>query len=197
MAPMSTSKVVGIAPSLARADDDLVGRFRQGDLGAFEEIYRRHAGRLYSLACRMTGNPSDGEDLLQDIFVQVHRKLTTFKGESALATWLYRLAMNVCLDHLRSRGVRMDQVSDSIDADGDPTPPADRGMEAALVVNRIDLERAIARLPEGSRAAFLLHDVEGFEHQEVAAILGIAEGTSKSQVHKARLRLRRWLHAAH
>lgn len=194
---MSTSKVVGIAPSLARADDDLVGRFRQGDLGAFEEIYRRHAGRLYSLACRMTGNPSDGEDLLQDIFVQVHRKLTTFKGESALATWLYRLAMNVCLDHLRSRGVRMDQVSDSIDADGDPTPPADRGMEAALVVNRIDLERAIARLPEGSRAAFLLHDVEGFEHQEVAAILGIAEGTSKSQVHKARLRLRRWLHAAH
>lgn len=197
MAPMSTSKVVGIAPSPARADDDLVGRFRQGDLGAFEEIYRRHAGRLYSLACRMTGNPSDGEDLLQDIFVQVHRKLTTFKGESALATWLYRLAMNVCLDHLRSRGVRMDQVSDSIDADGDPTPPADRGMEAALVVNRIDLERAIARLPEGSRAAFLLHDVEGFEHQEVAAILGIAEGTSKSQVHKARLRLRRWLHAAH
>lgn len=194
---MSTSKVVGIAPSPARADDDLVGRFRQGDLGAFEEIYRRHAGRLYSLACRMTGNPSDGEDLLQDIFVQVHRKLTTFKGESALATWLYRLAMNVCLDHLRSRGVRMDQVSDSIDADGDPTPPADRGMEAALVVNRIDLERAIARLPEGSRAAFLLHDVEGFEHQEVAAILGIAEGTSKSQVHKARLRLRRWLHAAH
>jgi RNA polymerase sigma-70 factor (ECF subfamily) len=87
----------------------------------------------------------------------------------------------------------MAQASDSIDADDGPPPPADRGTEAALAVSRIDLERAIAKLPEGSRAAFLLHDVEGFEHQEVATMLGIAEGTSKSQVHKARLRLRRLL----
>jgi RNA polymerase sigma-70 factor (ECF subfamily) len=178
------------------SDADLVGRCRQGDLGAFEELYQRHASRLYGLACRMVGNPADAEDLLQDAFLLAHRKLDTFKGESTLATWLYRLTMNVCLDHLRSRTSRMGHVTDSYDADREAPPPATSGGAAELVVNRLDLERAIGRLPDGCRAAFLLHDVEGFEHREVADILGIAEGTSKSQVHKARLRLRAHLRDA-
>jgi len=170
-------------------DLELVDRHRQGDLRAFEELYTRHAGRLYGLAWRMVGNAADAEDLLQDIFLQAHRKLDGFRGHSALATWLYRLAMNACLDHLRSKRGRMNQATDSLDADGRMTPAAPAGA-VELTVRRVDLERAIGQLPEGCRAAFLLHDVEGFEHREVADMLGIAEGTSKSQVHKARLRLR-------
>lgn len=194
---MIPSKVVAIASRPAQSpESDLVARCRNGDLGAFEELYRRHAGRLFSLACRMVGNTADAEDLLQEIFLLAHRKLDGFKGESALGTWLYRLGMNVCLDHLRSRSSRMVRATDSFDADAGPVIPATRADAAELVVDRVDLERAIGQLPEGCRAAFLLHDVEGFEHHEVATILGIAEGTSKSQVHKARLRLRGLLRAA-
>ena len=173
-----------------RADEmALVERCRQGDLGAFEEIYRAHAGRLYSLACRMLGNPADAEDLLQDIFLAAHRKLDSFRGDSALGTWLYRLATNLCLDHLRSRAGRSSQVTDSLADEPFLADAASRGL-ADRAVTRMDLERALAQLPEGCRAAFVLHDVQGLEHREVAEILGIAEGTSKSQVHKARLRLR-------
>ena len=167
----------------------LVERCRQGDLAAFETIYRAHSGRLYSVACRMLGNPADAEDLLQDIFLAAHRKLGSFRGESALGTWLYRLATNLCLDHLRSRAAKSSQLTGAID---DEPTLADAGSRrlAERTVDKMDLERALAELPEGCRAAFVLHDVEGLEHQEVADLLGIAEGTSKSQVHKARLRLR-------
>jgi RNA polymerase sigma-70 factor (ECF subfamily) len=167
----------------------LVERCRRGELGAFEELYRTHAGRLYSLAMRMTGSPSDAEDLLQDIFLAAHRKLDSFRGEAALGTWLYRLGMNLILDHLRSRAARTGQVTDGMD-DMSVLADASAHRLGSSAVARIDLERAIAQLPEGCRAAFVLHDVEGLEHQEVAEVLGIAEGTSKSQVHKARLRLR-------
>lgn len=177
-----------VAPGRA-ADRALVDRCRAGDLGAFEELYRQHSGKLFSLACRMLGNPSDAEDLLQDIFLQAHRKLDGFRGDSALATWLYRLAMNQCLDHLRSRTARTNQVTDTLDEEPGWYQPGQRGL-AEQTVSKIDIERALARLPDGCRAAFVLHDVEGLEHREVAGILGIAEGTSKSQVHKARLRLR-------
>lgn len=193
---MSASKVVAIASRpIQAAEADLVARCRRGDLGAFEELYQRHAGRLFSLACRMVGNSADAEDLLQEIFLLAHRKLDSFKGESALATWLYRLGMNVCLDYLRSKSSRVTRATESFDADDGPAMPATPAGATELVVDRMDLERAIGRLPDGCRAAFLLHDVEGFEHHEVAKILGIAEGTSKSQVHKARLRLRAWLRA--
>jgi RNA polymerase sigma-70 factor (ECF subfamily) len=180
-------------PGSSRADDmALVERCRQGDLAAFEGIYRAHSGRLYSMACRMVGNPSDAEDLLQEIFLAAHRKLDSFRGESALGTWLYRLAMNLCLDHLRSRAARAGQLTDALD---DEPAMADAGSRrlAERTVAKMDLERAMAQLPEGCRTAFVLHDVEGLEHREVAAMLGIAEGTSKSQVHKARLRLRAML----
>jgi RNA polymerase sigma-70 factor (ECF subfamily) len=167
----------------------LVERCLSGDLAAFETLYRTHAGRLYSLACRMLGNPADAEDLLQEIFLAAHRKLGGFRGESALGTWLYRLATNLCLDHLRSRAVKAGQLTDTLD---DEPRLADAGSRrlADATVTKMDLERALAQLPDGCRTAFVLHDVEGLEHREVADMLGIAEGTSKSQVHKARLRLR-------
>jgi RNA polymerase sigma-70 factor, ECF subfamily len=167
----------------------LVERCRRGELGAFEELYRAHAGRLFSLACRMLGNPADAEDLLQDIFLAAHRKLDSFRGEAALGTWLYRLATNQILDHVRSRAGRAGQVTDGLE-DATVLPDAGEHRLGDRAIGRIDLERALAQLPEGCRAAFVLHDVEGLEHREVAEVLGIAEGTSKSQVHKARLRLR-------
>ena len=176
-----------------RAEDmALVERCRKGDLAAFEELYRQHAGRLYSVACRMVGNPSDAEDLLQEIFLAAHRKLDSFRGESALGTWLYRLATNLCLDHLRSKSARSGQLTSALD---DERELADAGSRALAdqALTRMDLERALAQLPEGCRAAFVLHDIEGLEHREVAEALGIAEGPSNSQVHKARLRLRAFL----
>jgi len=191
---MATSKVSvhpsgQPAPAARAAELHLVERCRRGELGAFEELYRQHSGRLYSLAVRMLGNPSDAEDLLQEIFLSAHRKLESYRGEAALGTWLYRLAMNQILDHVRSRAARTGQMTDGLD---DATVLADMRSHrlADRSIDRLDLERAVRELPEGCRAAFVLHDVEGLEHREVSEVLGIAEGTSKSQVHKARLKLR-------
>jgi RNA polymerase sigma-70 factor (ECF subfamily) len=155
-------------------------------VAAFERLYRAHAPRLYALTKRMAGSPDEGEDLLQEIFLQAFRKLGGFNGKAALGTWLYRLALNHCLDFVRSKHARMDKVTDTLDADASVVPSARR--ETPIV--RIDLERAIDRLPAGCREAFVLHDVEGFDHKEVGEMLGIAEGTSKSQVFKARMKLR-------
>jgi RNA polymerase sigma-70 factor (ECF subfamily) len=188
---MAPSKPTGDVRS---ADLDLAGRIRTGDGVAFEELYRQHSTRLYNLAYRMAGSPVDAEDLLQDVFLLAYRKLGSFRGESTLGTWLYRLAMNHCLDVLRSRQTRMGQQTDSLDEE-DAMPVA--AAPALGAVHRIDLERAIKTLPPACRAAFLLHDVEGFGHEEVGTILGISEGTSKSQVHKARLRIRQYLTQSH
>src|SRR5262245_20643214 len=152
----------------------------------FEAIYRQHASRLYTLACRMAGSPEDGEDLLQEIFLQAHRKLGSFKGDSSLGTWLYRLALNHCLDYVRSKRAKMSKLTETLDGDTPHQPAARRDTPIA----RLDLERALDRLPDGCREAFVLHDVEGFDHKEVGRLLGIAEGTSKSQVFKARAKLR-------
>jgi RNA polymerase sigma-70 factor (ECF subfamily) len=156
------------------------------DTVALEEIYRTHSARLYNLAYRMTGNATDADDLLQDIFLQAHRKLHTFKGDSSIGTWLYRLGINLCLDFLRSKRAKMQQVTASLE-DGTPASAASLPEDP---IARLDLERAIAALPDSYRAAFVLHDIEGLEHKEVGHILDIAEGTSKSLVHKARLKLR-------
>jgi RNA polymerase sigma-70 factor (ECF subfamily) len=173
-----------------RADDlELARRCREGDAAAFETLYRAHSGRLFGLLTRMTGSAHDAEDLLQDVFVHAHRKLASFRGESSLGTWLYRLAVNQCLDHLRGKQSRMARATASLDEDEAPEPAAPAPALPAPIA-RIDLERAIAQLPEGCRAAFVLHDVEGLDHREVGAALGISEGTSKSQVHKARMKLR-------
>jgi RNA polymerase sigma-70 factor (ECF subfamily) len=173
------------------ADLELVGRIRSGDGTAFEALYKQHSTRLYNLASRMIGAHGEADDLLQDIFLLAYRKLGSFRGESSLGTWLYRLAMNHCLDVLRNRQTRMGQQTDSLD-EPDAIPVASP-VPVLGAVSRIDLERAIELLPPACRAAFLLHDVEGFGHQEVGTMLGISEGTSKSQVHKARMRIRSYL----
>jgi RNA polymerase sigma-70 factor (ECF subfamily) len=167
-------------------DRDLAARCQAGEIDAFEAIYRRHAARMYTLACRMAGSPEDGEDLLQEIFLQAYRKLGSYKGDAALGTWLYRLALNHCLDYVRSKQAKMNRLTDTLDAETSFQPVA----RHATPIARLDLERAIERLPEGCREAFVLHDIEGLDHKEVAGLLGIAEGTSKSQVFKARAKLR-------
>jgi RNA polymerase sigma-70 factor (ECF subfamily) len=167
---------------------------QQTAVPAFDELYQQHSTRLFNLAWRMCGTRADAEDLLQEIFLLAYRKLPDFRGDAAVGTWLYRLAMNRCLDHLKSRQTRTGAATSTLDEQYMPMEPGKRSSNDGGI-KRLDLERAIARLPEGARAAFLLHDVEGFQHQEIAAILGISEGTSKSQVHKARLRLREFLTA--
>jgi RNA polymerase sigma-70 factor (ECF subfamily) len=166
---------------------DLVARCQTGDVDAFAELYARHSARIFSLASRMAGSPETGEDLLQEIFLQAYRKIGGFKGGSAVGTWLYRLALNHCLDFVRSRQARMDKATDAIEDENWPPALAARRDSP---IERMDLERAMRQLPQGCREVFVLHDVEGYEHKEIAAMLGIAEGTSKSQVFKARMKLR-------
>jgi RNA polymerase sigma-70 factor (ECF subfamily) len=154
--------------------------------GAFEALYRAHAARLFGLASRLVGRV-EAEDLLQDAFLTAYRKLGQYKGDAALGTWLFRIATNVCLDYLRSRAGRFAQLSEALDEDTED--PIGSGPVLAAV-DRLDVERALTTLPGRARAVFVLHDVEGLEHREIATLLGIAEGTSKSQLHKARLRIR-------
>jgi RNA polymerase sigma-70 factor (ECF subfamily) len=171
------------------ADQALAERCRRQAPGAFDELYRVHAPRLFGLASRMVGR-RDAEDLLQEIFLTAHRKLDLYKGDAALGTWLFRMATNLCLDHLRSRGARFAQVTDTLETEP-VAPSGGSGSGPVLgVVDRVDLERAMADLPPGCRAVFVLHDVEGFEHKEIAGMLDISDGTSKSQLHKARMKLR-------
>jgi RNA polymerase sigma-70 factor, ECF subfamily len=174
------------------SDLSLAERCREDAPGAFEQVYRQHAPRLFGLACRLVGR-SEAEDLLQEIFLAAHRKMALYKGESSLGTWLFRLATNQCLDYLRSKRARLAMLTDPIDRD-----PRDAGLTTGSVlgvVDRLDLERALAALPPGCRAVFVLHDVEGCEHREIADALGVSDGTSKSQLHKARMRLRTLLAA--
>jgi RNA polymerase sigma-70 factor (ECF subfamily) len=174
------------------AGEELAARCRAGDVEAFEILYRQQAARIYTLACRIAGSPEDGEDLLQEIFLLAYRKIGTFKGDAAIGTWLYRLAMNQCLDYVRSRRAKMKKLTDTLDGNDSAQPPARR----ESLDTRLDLERAVERLPDGCREAFVLHDVVGLDHREVGDLLGVAEGTSKSQVFKARAKLRAFLRGA-
>lgn len=176
-------------PSSPAADLELAQRCGRGDPDAFEQLYRAHAGRLYTLIVRMVASAETAEDLLQEVFLTAYRKVSHFRGDSSLGTWLYRMAVNHCLDYLRGRQNKMAKTTDSIDEEGMVEPAAVAPLVASAI-SRLDLERAIERLPDGCRTAFVLHDVEGFEHHEIATMLGISEGTSKSQVHKARMKLR-------
>ena len=180
---------VEAAPS-ELTDLELARTAASGDLSAFEQLYARHHRRVYSLCLRMTANVAEAEDLTQEVFIQLYRKVGSFRGESQFTTWLHRLTVNQVLMHFRRRGVRLEQVG----ADGsEVVGRAASGTEEARrvpVVERIALERAVGQLPPGYRAVFVLHDVEGREHEEIARMLGCSVGTSKSQLHKARLKLR-------
>ena len=178
------------------SDFDLTQRSAAGDMTAFEQLYQRHHRRVYSLCLRMTANAAEAEDLSQEVFIQLHRKVGSFRGESQFTTWLHRLTVNQVLMHFRKRGVRLEQTTD----DGEAPAQIVVGTEDASrmpVVDRIALERAVAELPPGYRSVFVLHDVEGREHEEVARMLGCSVGTSKSQLHKARMKLRTLLKKRH
>jgi RNA polymerase sigma-70 factor (ECF subfamily) len=179
----------------AGADPQLVARAQQGDERAFAALYEVHKRRVYSLCLRMTGNTAEAEDLSQEAFLQLFRKISTFRGESAFSTWLHRLAVNVVLMHLRRE--ELPQVSlDEADTSQDEPVKRDYGDDDRRLlgtVDRISLGRAIEQLPPGYRAVFVLHDVEGYEHNEIATIMDCSVGNSKSQLHKARMKLREWL----
>jgi len=166
-----------------REDDELVERTRRGEMEAFEALYRRHSPAVFGLALRMLQNRADAEDILQEIFLQAYDRLPSFEGRSAFGTWLYRLSVNRCLDHLRSRGAKEQSRNE-------PLTPELPGRASNAGLRGLELERAIGELPPSSRAAFLLHHVAGFDHKEVGEMLGIAVGTSKSLVHRARTRLK-------
>jgi RNA polymerase sigma-70 factor, ECF subfamily len=178
---VSTAKDFTLAQSAAK-----------GNMVAFEELYQRHHRRVYSICLRMLQNASEAEDLTQDVFIQLYRKIGSFRGDSAFTTWLHRMTVNQVLMHFRKRTVKFEKTTE----EGETPVQIVNGTANPFkmpIVDKIALENAIEQLPNGYKNVFVLHDVEGFEHEEVARILGCSVGTSKSQLHKARLKLRKLL----
>ena len=191
---MTTANMGSIIPEAnihAGVTDEDINYALTGDkMSGFEDLYRKHYRRVYSICLRMTGNVAEAEDLTQEVFIQLHRKLDSFRGESAFTTWLHRLTVNQVLMHFRKRSVKSELTTEDGEMP-DSVDPDTLNPETMPIIDRISLETAIAQLPPGYRTAFVLHDVEGYEHEEIARILGCSPGTSKSQLHKARLKLRR------
>ena len=176
---------------------EAIRRAQQGDAEAFERIYRLHNRRVYALCLRMVGNTAEAEDLTQEAFLQLFRKIGTFRGESAFSTWLHRLAVNVVLMRLRKKTLAQTSLEEVTEPDEDVGGPRkDIGgpdLRLSGSVDRVNLERAVEQLPPGYRSVFVLHDVQGYEHNEIATIMNCSIGNSKSQLHKARMRLRQLL----
>ena len=182
---MSTGEVETRGPT----DYELAQRSAAGDMEAFEDLYRRHFRRVYALCLRMLGNPTEAEDLTQETFTQLYNKIGSFRGDSQFTTWLHRMTVNQVLMHFRRKKSRPEFTTD----EGETPVQIVRGTEnpnAMPIVDRIMLENSISKLPPGYRSVFVLHDVEGHDHEEIAKMLGISVGTSKSQLHKARLKMR-------
>jgi RNA polymerase sigma-70 factor (ECF subfamily) len=182
-----TSHPSGIAAREPAGEDALVDRARRGDVDAFERLYQLHAGRVYALCLRLAGEPVEARELVQDTFVHAWEALPRFRGESSLTTWLHRIAVNVLLERRRGDRRRAARVSLVEDEDDMERAPSAEGFVAPTdVATAIDLERAIAALPPGVRRAFVLHEVEGYTHDEVAGMTGLATGTLRAQLHRAR-----------
>lgn len=182
----------GEAEAAPLSDHALAISAAGGDMGAFEQLYSRHNRRVYSLCLRMTQNVAEAEDLAQEAFIQLLRKIGSFRGDSAFTTWLHRLTVNQVLMHFRKRSTKLERTTE----EGETPVQIVRGTEdpnKMPVLDRISLDHALKQLPPGYRSVFVLHDIEGHEHEEIAKILGVAVGTSKSQLHKARMKLRRLL----
>ena len=179
----------------AEPETQLIARAQQGDEAAFTSLYGAHKRRVYSLCLRMTGNTAEAEDLAQEAFMQLYRKISTFRGESAFSTWLHRLAVNVVLMHLRKKGLQLISLDEPDTSQEEPVKRDYGDDDRRLLgsIDRIGLVRAIAELPPGYKTVFVLHDVEGYEHNEIAQMMDCSVGNSKSQLHKARMRLREWL----
>jgi RNA polymerase sigma-70 factor (ECF subfamily) len=172
-----------------------IERAKTGDAEAFEVLYNLHKRRVYSLCLRMTANTAQAEDLTQEAFLQLFRKIGTFRGESAFSTWLHRMAVNVVLMHLRKKGLPVVSLEETIETE-EEAPRKELGAQDPVLagsVDRLQLQRAVEDLPPGYRTIFVLHDVEGYEHNEIAGLVGCSIGNSKSQLHKARMKLREFL----
>ncbi len=167
--------------------DDVVRRAQRGDVEAFESLYRTHATAIYALCRRMTGDEGEARDLVQDVFVRAWERLTSFRGQSSLGTWLHRLGVNVVLERIRSTkrdAARLIEGDDSTFGSHSSAPAIDAS---------IDLDAALVHLPRGARTVFVLHDIEGYSHDEIALMTGIAAGTARAQLWRARRALMRML----
>lgn len=176
---------MSIAKAVERSESSLVAAAQAGNMAAFEVLYRRYSGRTYALCLRMCANPGRAEELAQDAFVRAWEKLNTVRGDSLFGTWLHRVTVNVVLSEARSRGRREARVLPVEDPAS--LSVAAEGMTPGL---QVDLEEAVAALPEGARTVFVLHDIEGFRHEEIADMTGTAVGTCKAQLFRARRLLR-------
>lgn len=189
-------KSAGSAPSEAEA----IQMAQRGDAGAFERLYKLHNRRVYCICLRMVNNATEAEDMTQDTFLQIFRKIHTFRGESGFSTWLHRITVNVVLMRLRRKSLVDGSIEEMNERGEESDVPrrefGSRDLHLAGLVDRLTLHRALEQLPAGYRTMFVLHDVEGYEHHEIAEILGCSVGNSKSQLHKARLRIRELLRDA-
>ena len=184
------------APRLALGDDGLVDRARRGDVDAFERLYRMHAGRVYALCLRLAADPVVARELTQDTFVKAWDALPRFRADASLTTWLHRIAVNALLERRRGdkrRAARVSLAGDEDDGEGAGEHDVGGVVLAPDVATAIDLERAIGALPPGVRRAFVLHAVEGYTHEEIATMTGLAAGTLRAQLHRARQLLKRAL----
>jgi RNA polymerase sigma-70 factor (ECF subfamily) len=180
------------------SEAEIVRRVRDGDQTVFEYLYRTHSKRVFAVCLRIVGDPTEAEDLTQEVFLLLFRKIHTFRGDSAFTTWLHRLTVNLVLMSLRKRRTPVIPIEATPDSDeGSPSQGVDVGAPDLSLegsIDRINLARCIAQLPAGFRTMFVLHDIQGYEHHEIAKLLGRSVGDSKSQLHKARKRLRELLH---
>ena len=190
---MNTDSEIKGTVSLAT---DLIKRAQEGDADAFGALFQAHRSRIYSVCLRMTSNAAEAEDLTQDTFLQVFRKINKFRGDSAFSTWLHRIAVNTVLMHFRKNSlmqVSLDEPQSDINGSKRRREYGTRDKTLAGCIDRVTLARAMKLLPPGYRTIFLLHEVEGYEHQEIAEMLSCSVGHSKSQLYKARLRFRELL----
>ena len=175
-------------------ESEVIMKAQEGDARCFEMLYDRHKRRVFSLCLRMTGNYAQAEDFTQEAFLQLYRKIKSFRGESAFSTWLHRLSVNIVLMHFRKKNLGEISLEELLEPHpSDENPRKELGMTDIVLrgsADRVTLERAIADLPPGYRIIFVLHDIEGYEHNEIAEILSCSIGNSKSQLHKARMKLR-------
>lgn len=184
---------VSAEPASHLVETETLARAQAGDHYAFAQIYSLHKRRIYSLCLRMVGSIAEAEDLTQEVFLQLHRKISTFRGDSAFSTWLHRMAINVVLMHLRRKGlslISLDEAMEPVPEEGPGRSFGAPDLTQAGAIDRLALESAVSSLPAGYRLIFVLHDIEGYEHNEIASMLDCSIGNSKSQLHKARLKLR-------
>ena len=174
-------------------ESEVISRAQAGDMACFEMLYARHKRRVFSLCLRMTGNYAEAEDFTQEAFLQLYRKIGSFRGESAFSTWLHRLSVNIVLMRFRKKGIPEVSLQETLESQHEDGPTREFGKSDETLsgsLDRLTLEWAIRELPPGYRMIFVLHDIEGYEHNEIAEMLGCSIGNSKSQLHKARMRLR-------